>query len=88
MHRSFAAELIELGSGRQKGGQSSSPLGRPRRLLRRPKQHLYDGLASWLARIAEFSEIVRAAWPDVDAARGKPVEVQAGFVDRLLERLR
>ena len=37
---------------------------------------------------AEFPEIDRAGWFDVDTAREKLVPAQTAFLDRLLERLR
>jgi predicted NUDIX family NTP pyrophosphohydrolase len=39
-------------------------------------------------RRAEFPEIDRAGWFDVDTAREKLVPAQTAFLDRLLERLR
>jgi predicted NUDIX family NTP pyrophosphohydrolase len=38
-------------------------------------------------RIAEFPEIDRAGWFDIEEARDKLVPAQAEFLDRLLERL-
>jgi predicted NUDIX family NTP pyrophosphohydrolase len=38
-------------------------------------------------RIAEFSEVDRAGWFDIEEARDKLVPAQAEFLDRLLERL-
>jgi predicted NUDIX family NTP pyrophosphohydrolase len=38
-------------------------------------------------RMQEFPEIDRVAWLTVDEARGKIVQAQQGFLDRVLELL-
>ncbi len=84
------AELVELGSVKQKGGKVVTAWAAEGDLDA-------DAVTSntctmeWpprSGRTAEFAEIDRAGWFEIDAAREKLVPAQAEFLDRLLERLR
>jgi predicted NUDIX family NTP pyrophosphohydrolase len=82
-------ELIELGSVKQKGGKTVSAWAAEGDLdAGAVRSNTFT--MEWpprSGRTAEFPEIDRAAWFGVEAAREKLVAAQAGFVDRLLERL-
>jgi predicted NUDIX family NTP pyrophosphohydrolase len=84
------AELIELGSVKQKGGKVVSAWAAEGDLdADSVRSNTFT--MEWPPRsgqTAEFPEIDRAAWFAVDAAREKLVSAQTEFLDRLLERLR
>jgi predicted NUDIX family NTP pyrophosphohydrolase len=82
-------ELIELGDVKQRSGKVVTAWGAEGDLDA-------DAVTSntftmeWpprSGRTAEFPEIDRAGWFDIEAAREKLVPAQAEFLDRLLERL-
>jgi predicted NUDIX family NTP pyrophosphohydrolase len=82
-------ELAELGSVKQKGGKVVTAWAAEGDLDA-------DSVASntftmeWpprSGRTAEFPEIDRAGWFEIEAAREKLVPAQTEFLDRLLERL-
>lgn len=83
------AELIELGSVKQKGGKVVTAWGAEGDLdAEAVRSNTFT--IEWpprSGRTAEFPEIDRAAWFGLDAAREKLVAAQATFLDRLLERL-
>jgi predicted NUDIX family NTP pyrophosphohydrolase len=83
-------ELIELGSVRQKGGKVVSAWAAEGDLdAEAVRSNTFT--MEWpprSGRTAEFPEIDRAGWFEVDAARGKLVQAQAALLDRLVERLR
>lgn len=93
--REFAEELgspppdgpmHELGSIRQKGGKVVTVFALAADF---DAEHITPGTFTleWpprSGRMREFPEIDRAAWFDVDTARGKLVNGQLGFLDRLL----
>jgi predicted NUDIX family NTP pyrophosphohydrolase len=82
-------DLIELGSVRQKGGKVVTAWAAEGDLDPDSVQSNTFTM-EWpprSGRTAEFPEIDRAGWFGVDEAREKLVPAQAGFVDRLLERL-
>lgn len=83
------ADLIGLGSVRQKGGKTVHAWA---------AEGDFDPAAlrsnsfelEWPPRsgtLREFPEVDRAEWFDPDTARRKLVAAQAAFVDRLLERI-
>ena len=82
-------ELVDLGGVKQKGGklvQAWAAEGDLDAAAVRSNSFTME----WpprSGRTAEFPEIDRAGWFDVDTAREKLVPAQAAFVDRLLERL-
>jgi predicted NUDIX family NTP pyrophosphohydrolase len=82
-------ELIELGSVKQKGGKLVHAWAAEGDLdADAVRSNTFT--MEWpprSGRTAEFPEIDRAGWFDVDTAREKLVPAQAAFVDRLLERL-
>jgi predicted NUDIX family NTP pyrophosphohydrolase len=84
-----AGELIELGSVKQKGGKLVSAWAAEGELdADAVRSNTFT--MEWPPRSghrAEFPEIDRAGWFDVDTAREKLVAAQAEFLDRLLERL-
>jgi predicted NUDIX family NTP pyrophosphohydrolase len=84
-----AGELADLGSVKQKGGKVVTAWAAEGDLDA-------DALSSntftmeWpprSGRTAEFPEIDRAGWFEIEAAREKLVPAQTEFLDRLLERL-
>jgi predicted NUDIX family NTP pyrophosphohydrolase len=82
-------ELVELGSVKQKSGKLVSAWAAEGDLDADAVQSNNFTL-EWppgSGRTAEFPEIDRAGWFDVDTAREKLVAAQAEFLDRLLERL-
>ena len=82
-------DLIELGSVKQKGGKVVTAWAAEGDLDPDSVQSNTFTM-EWpprSGRTAEFPEIDRAGWFGVDEAREKLVPAQAGFVDRLLERL-
>jgi predicted NUDIX family NTP pyrophosphohydrolase len=82
-------ELVELGSVKQKSGKLVSAWAAEGDLDADAVQSNSFTL-EWppgSGRTAEFPEIDRAGWFDVDTAREKLVAAQAEFLDRLLERL-
>jgi predicted NUDIX family NTP pyrophosphohydrolase len=85
-----ASELIELGSVRQKGGKLVSAWAAHGEIdAGAVRSNTFT--MEWpprSGRTAEFPEIDRAGWFDVDNARAMLVAAQAAFLDRLLERLR
>jgi predicted NUDIX family NTP pyrophosphohydrolase len=84
-----AAEAIELGSVKQKGGKvvhcwAAEADFDPTRL------DSNTFAMQWPPRSGverEFPEVDRAEWFDPEAARAKIIEAQATFVERLLEQL-
>ena len=84
-----AGELIELGSVKQRGGKLVQAWAAEGDLdAGAVRSNAFT--MEWpprSGRTAEFPEIDRAGWFDVDTAREKLVPAQAAFVDRLLERL-
>lgn len=85
-----AGELIELGSVSQKGGKMVSAWAAQGEIdAAAVRSNTF--MMEWpprSGRTAEFPEIDRAGWFDLDEARAKLVPAQAAFLDRLLERLR
>ena len=85
-----AGELIELGSVRQKGGKLVSAWAAHGEIdAAAVRSNTFT--MEWpprSGRTAEFPEIDRAGWFDVENARAKLVAAQAAFLDRLLELLR
>ena len=84
-----AAELIELGSVKQKSGKLVVAWAAEGD-LDAEAIHSNSFEMEWpprSGRTAEFPEVDRAGWFGADAARAKLVAAQAAFVDRLLERL-
>jgi predicted NUDIX family NTP pyrophosphohydrolase len=82
-------ELIELGSVRQSGGKLVTAWA-ARGDLDADAVRSNTFTMEWpprSGRTAEFPEIDRAAWFDLDAAREKLVAAQVELLDRLLERL-
>jgi predicted NUDIX family NTP pyrophosphohydrolase len=84
-----ATDLIELGSVRQKGGKVVTAWAAEGDLdAAAVRSNTFT--MEWpprSGRTAEFPEIDRAEWFDVEAARRKLIGAQAGLLDRLLERL-
>jgi predicted NUDIX family NTP pyrophosphohydrolase len=84
-----ATDLIELGSVRQKGGKVVAAWAAEGDLdAAAVRSNTFT--MEWpprSGRTAEFPEIDRAEWFDVEAARRKLIGAQAGLLDRLLERL-
>ena len=82
-------ELMDLGSVKQKGGKVVSAWAAEGDVdADAVRSNTFT--MEWpprSGRTAEFPEIDRAGWFGVDAAREKMVAAQAGFLDRLLERL-
>jgi predicted NUDIX family NTP pyrophosphohydrolase len=82
------AELIDLGSIKQKGGKVVSAWAAEGDLD--PESVRSNTFTmEWpprSGRTAEFPEIDRAAWFGIDEAREKLVPAQAELLDRLLER--
>jgi predicted NUDIX family NTP pyrophosphohydrolase len=82
-------ELVDLGGVKQKGGklvQAWAAEGDLDAAAVRSNSFTME----WpprSGRTAEFPEIDRAGWFDVDTAREKLVPAQVAFLDRLLERL-
>jgi predicted NUDIX family NTP pyrophosphohydrolase len=78
-------ELVELGSVRQKGGKTVSAWAAEGDLdAGAVRSNTFT--MEWpprSGRMAEFPEIDRAAWFDVETAREKLVPAQAAFLDRL-----
>jgi predicted NUDIX family NTP pyrophosphohydrolase len=83
------AELIELGSVKQKGGKVVSAWAAEGDIdagaIRSNSFTMEWPPRS--GRTAEFPEIDRAGWFGIDAAREKLVPAQAELLDRLLERI-
>jgi predicted NUDIX family NTP pyrophosphohydrolase len=83
-------ELVELGSVKQKGGKVVSAWAAEGDLdADSVRSNTFT--MEWpprSGRTAEFPEIDRAEWFDVEEARQKLVAAQTEFLDRLLERLR
>jgi predicted NUDIX family NTP pyrophosphohydrolase len=84
-----ATDLIELGSVRQRGGKVVTAWAAEGDLdAAAVRSNTFT--MEWpprSGRTAEFPEIDRAEWFDVEAARRKLIGAQAGLLDRLLERL-
>jgi predicted NUDIX family NTP pyrophosphohydrolase len=82
-------ELVDLGGVKQKGGKLVQAWAAEGDLdAGAVRSNAFT--MEWpprSGRTAEFPEIDRAGWFDVDTAREKLVPAQAAFVDRLLERL-
>ncbi|MGE5635952.1 MAG: NUDIX domain-containing protein [Nocardioidaceae bacterium] len=82
-------ELIELGSVRQSGGKLVTAWAARGELdVDAVRSNTFT--MEWpprSGRTAEFPEIDRAAWFELDAAREKLVAAQVELLDRLLERL-
>jgi predicted NUDIX family NTP pyrophosphohydrolase len=82
-------ELIDLGSVKQKGGKLVSAWAAEGDVdADAVRSNTFT--MEWpprSGRTTEFPEIDRAGWFGFDAAREKIVAAQAGFLDRLLERL-
>ncbi len=81
--------LYPLGSVRQRGGKQVTVFALEADF---DAEHISPGTfeLEWpprSGRTRSFPEIDRAAWFDPDTARRKLVAAQAGFVDRLLDRL-
>jgi predicted NUDIX family NTP pyrophosphohydrolase len=83
------AELIELGSVKQKGGKVVSAWAAEGDIdAEAIRSNTFT--MEWpprSGRTAEFPEIDRAGWFGIDAAREKLVPAQAELLDRLLERV-
>jgi predicted NUDIX family NTP pyrophosphohydrolase len=84
-----AAELIELGEVRQRGGKMVTAWAAEGDLdADSIRSNTFE--MEWpprSGRMAEFPEVDRAAWFDLAEARTKLNPAQAAFVDRLLERI-
>jgi predicted NUDIX family NTP pyrophosphohydrolase len=84
-----AAELVELGSVRQKGGKEVTAWAVAGDLdPETVRSNTF--VMEWpprSGRSAEFPEIDRAEWFAADVAREKLVSAQAELVDRLLQRV-
>ncbi|HLM09880.1 MAG TPA: NUDIX domain-containing protein [Thermoleophilaceae bacterium] len=84
-----AGELIELGTVKQKGGKLVSAFA-VESDLDPDAVRSNTFTMEWpprSGRSAEFPEIDRAGWFDVDTAREKLIPAQAELLDRLLARL-